>query len=156
TGTLTVHVGNKTVDLWHSPGHSPDSCVCHVREDRVAFAADTLMPVPYFVDGSYDDFVASLKALRGSSYECVVQGHGEVILRGEVESRVQSDLDYLTCLRQRVERVLRSSGRKSLDDIDIESCGKSRIPLNGAVQDLHRGNVRALYSQLRAEQQAQS
>lgn len=154
TGTLTVHVGNKTVDIWHSPGHSLDSCVCHVREDRVVFAADTLMPVPHFVDGGYDDFVASLHALRGHGYECVVQGHGEVILRGEVETRLEADLEYLACLKRRVEAVMRSAGDASLDDIDIESCGKSRIPLNGAVQDLHRSNVRKLYSELRAKQNA--
>ncbi len=152
TGTLTIHLGNKTVELRHSPGHSPDSIVCFAREDRVLFAADTLMPVPYFVDGDYDDFIASLKALSGHNFESVVQGHGEVILRGEVESRLQEDLDYLILLRKQIEKALkRKNPERYLDRIDIESCGKSRIPLNGAVQDLHRANLRTLYRKLLAE-----
>jgi cyclase len=150
TGKLTVHLGNKTVELWHSPGHSPDSVVCYVKEDRILFAADTLMPVPYFVDDGYDNFVQSLHALQGHGFESVVQGHGEVILRGEVESKLQADLDYLAAVHKHVSKALtRKNPEPHLEKIDIETCGKSRIPLNGAVQDLHRANVRSLYNQLR-------
>ena len=151
-GTMSIQLGNKTVELQHSPGHSPDSIVCLVKEDRVLFAADTLMPVPYFVDGNYDDFIASLHALKNGGYENVVQGHGEVVLRGEVEEVIQGNLDYLAIVRAHVERVLdKGLPESTLDAIDIESCGKSRIPLNGLVQDLHRANLHALYHQLQQE-----
>lgn len=153
SGVLSIHLGNKTVELAHSPGHSPDSIVALVKEDRVLFAADTLMPIPYFVDGSYDDFVASLKALRNGGYENVVQGHGEVVLRGEVETKIEDDLAYLESLRQHVEHVIeRQLPITALDDIHIERCGKSRIPLNGLVQELHRTNLHALYDDLFARQ----
>ena len=156
TGSMTVHLGNKTVEMWHSPGHSPDSIVCLVKEDRVLFAADTLMPLPYFVDGSYDDFVNSLEALKNGGFENVVQGHGEVVLRGEVDSIIQDDLDYLTTIRLRVEDVVANQlSPDALDEISIEECGKSRIPLNGLVQDLHQANLHALYEKLMAQQHAQ-
>ena len=35
-------------------------------------------------------------------------------------------------------------------EIDIESCGKSRIPLNGLVTQLHTANLLALYDRLKA------
>lgn len=153
SGTLSVHLGNKTVELQHKPGHSPDSVVCLVKEDRILFAADTLMPIPYFVDGDFDDFVNSLQSLRGKNYESVVQGHGEVVLRGEVESKISEDLKYLACLRRMVGKALqRKNQERALAKIDVEKCGKSRILLNGAVQDLHRANVRALYTAMRAAQ----
>jgi len=149
-GQMTVHLGNKTVELRASPGHSPDSIVALVREDRVLFAADTMMPLPYFVDGSYADFVRSLRALKYGGYENVVQGHGEVVLRGEVEEVIDDHLCYLDALRRHVEAVLeRHLPPEALDRIDIETCGKSRIPLNGLVQELHRANLRALYEELR-------
>ncbi len=146
-GGLTLFIGNKTLEIQHTPGHSPDSIVCHVAEDRVLLAADTLMPIPYFVDGSYDDFVASLECLRGGHYENIVQGHGEVILRGEIDDKIESDLVYLQKLRTAVDRALAKG--VPLDTIDIEACGKSRILLNGAVQQLHRQNVLALAQQRR-------
>jgi glyoxylase-like metal-dependent hydrolase (beta-lactamase superfamily II) len=147
-GVMTLHVGSKTLQLWHSPGHSPDSIVCLVKEDRVLFAADTLMPLPYFVDGSYDDFLNSLKDLQGRNFENVIQGHGEVILRGEIEEKIQSDIDYLTRLNMAVDKALNNaSPEKALAAIDIERCGKSPILLNGAAQQLHRRNVTALAGQ---------
>jgi cyclase len=148
-GVMTLKLGNKTLHLWHTPGHSPDSVVCLVKEDRVLFAADTLMPIPYFVDGDYDSFVSSLKSLQNNSFESIVQGHGEVVLRGEIEEKIQSDLDYLATLKKHAEAArTKSDPEKYLNNIDVERCGKSRILLSGTVQQLHQANLRALYRQL--------
>jgi len=150
SGSLMLYVGDKTLRLWHTPGHSPDSIVCLVEEDRILLAADTLMPVPYFVDGSYDDFLDSLQRLQRERFENVVQGHGEVILRGEIDQKLKSDIAYLKCLRQMVDAAINSQDQNTaLDAIDIEACGKSRIQLNGMVEQLHRQNVRALANQRR-------
>ncbi len=149
-GSLNLNVGNKTLQLWSTPGHSADSIVCLVKEDRVLFAADTLMPIPYFVGGSYDDFLISLQSLQNGNYENVIQGHGEVILRGEVEEKIQTDIEYMQKLRQAVDTALVSrSPEVALEAIDIESCGKSRILLNGTVGQLHRQNVMTLANQRR-------
>ena len=149
-GVFSLHVGKKTFHLWSTPGHSPDSIVCLVKEDRVLFAADTLMPIPYFADGNYADFLASLNGLRNGNYENVVQGHGEIILRGEVEEKIQTDVDYLLKLRTAVDAALGNPfPEAALEAIDIESCGKSRILLNGAISQLHRQNVLTLAAQRR-------
>ncbi len=151
-GTLNLCLGNKNFQLWHTPGHSPDSIVCLVKEDRVLFAADTLMPLPYFVDGSYDDFLTSLEGLRNGNFENVAQGHGEVILRGEIEEKIENDIEYLYALRKAVDQAIASpSPDSALEKIDVESCGKSRILLNGMVQQLHRQNVLMLAGQRRRE-----
>jgi cyclase len=146
-GGITLHIGRKTLHLWHTPGHSSDGIMCHVKEDNVLFAADTLMPIPFFVDGSYDDFLTSLEHLRNGGFEHIVQGHGEIILRGEVEEKIESDITYLHQLRQRVDAAL--TKEQSLDAIDVEACGKSRILLNGTLPQLHRQNVYALAAQRR-------
>lgn len=149
-GGMQLHVGNKTLQLWATPGHSPDSIVCLVKEDRVLFAADILMPIPYFVGGSFDDFLASLQSLRNGNYENVIQGHGEVILRGEIEEKIQGDIDYLLKLRDAVDKALENEmPDNALDAIDVESCGKSRVLLNGTVEQLHRRNVQSLATQRR-------
>jgi cyclase len=146
---MMLRLGNKTIQMWHTPGHSLDSIVCLVKEDRILFASDTLMPVPYFIDGDYDDFVRSLESLRNGNFENVIQGHGEIILRGEIEEKIESDLQYLAALKQHVEIAQsKSNPEKHLGSVDIEHCGKSRIPLNGSVQQLHQANLRTLYRQM--------
>jgi hypothetical protein len=102
------------------------------------------------VDGSYDDFMHSIKVLQKHQYESIVQGHGEVILRGEVEEKLENDIEYLTKLRGEVDKALLDSDpQKALGNITIEQCGKSRILLNGAAQQLHRQNVFMLADQRR-------
>lgn len=149
---LTVKLGNKTLQLWHTPGHSPDSCVCLVKEDRVLFAADTLMPIPYFIDGDYHDFMRSLQSLQNNTYECIVQGHGEVVLRGEIEDKIKSDIKYLTLLKRYADNARTKPDPDAyLARVDAERCGKSRILLSGQVQRLHAANLRHLYRLVSAE-----
>ncbi|MBL8131145.1 MAG: MBL fold metallo-hydrolase [Anaerolineae bacterium] len=149
---MILQVGNKTLELTPATGHSPDSIVCLVREDRTLLGADTVMSLPYFVDGSYDELFHSLERLLGENYEHVVQGHGDVILRGEIEEKLRGDLRYLQRMHDAVSDAMTSRSREAaLAAIDIEACGKSRILLNGSAEALHRKNVLALASHHIAE-----
>jgi len=153
---LTLDLGDKTLCLWHTPGHSADGIVCYVEDEQVLFGADIVMPIPYFVDGSYNDFLISLEGLKDRAYETVVQGHGDVILKGEIEGKLQEDIAYLTKLRAAVDKALQSSSNatkqeRALEAIRIEACGKNRVLLNGAVQQLHINNIHALAKQRRNE-----
>jgi cyclase len=146
---ITLTVGNTTFLLWSSPGHSPDSIACLVQDANVLFAADTVMPVPYFVDGDFVDFTKSLERLQNRPFENIIQGHGEVVLRGEVIEKIESDLAYLKILESIVEKALSDNIDNIEDHIPIEDCGKSHILLNGAVRQLHRQNVITLTNQLK-------
>lgn len=146
---MQFHLGGKTFHLEHSPGHSHDSITVWLEEDNVLFAADTVMSLPYFVDGNFDDFLRSLQHLQDKHYESIIQGHGEVILRGEVQKKIASDIAYLEKLRIAVDKALASSDnpdkvKKALGSIKVGACGKSHILLNGAVETLHYQNVLAL------------
>ena len=46
-GSLTLRVGKKTLGLFPLPGHAPDNVAVLVEEDRVLFAGDACMPLPY-------------------------------------------------------------------------------------------------------------
>lgn len=145
-GCLNLHLGEKTVKLLHSPGHSIDSVMALIPEDRVLFAADTLMPVPTMIDGDLESLVHSLRSIVDMPVDNVVQGHGEVILRGEIKNIVDGDIRYLRLIQKKVSKVIEhGGGLEELNKIDIESCGKSRIPLNGLVADLHLANLYKLY-----------
>ena len=152
---MSLEVGDMTLLLWHSPGHSPDSIACLVEDEEVLFAADTVMPIPYFVDGSYSDLEASLQRLLANEYENIVQGHGDIILRGEGPDKIASDLTYLHRLNEAVQEAL-EQGRDDPDDlISLTECGKSPVLLNGVVQQLHQQNVRALIRQVQSDHRLQ-
>jgi cyclase len=148
-GCLNLHLGGKTIRLIHLPGHSPDLIGVFIVNDRILFASDLLMPVPTMFDGSYHDLDHSLRNVMEMGLDCVVQGHGEVILRGELNALIRSDLAYLDAIKNKVTAVIDSDKPASeLDKIGIESCGKSRLPLNGFVSELHRANLHKLHREL--------
>jgi glyoxylase-like metal-dependent hydrolase (beta-lactamase superfamily II) len=149
-GSLVLHLGKKTLQIMHTPGASPDSISVLLREDRILFAGDMMMPLPVITDGDIDDLIRSLQAIPPLGLENVVPGHGDVVLRGEIDDAVRSNLKYLETLRKKVEALVKKGRpREAAREIDIESCGKSRIPLNGLVVQLHTANCLALYDRLK-------
>jgi glyoxylase-like metal-dependent hydrolase (beta-lactamase superfamily II) len=149
---MTLRFGGKTIELRHAPGHSKDVITVHVVEDRLLVASDAVMPVPYVVGGDLDDMIHSLQALKSLSLENLVQGHGEVLLRGEIEETLDAGIHYLQTVDRLVrERIARGVPRNNILDITIEECGLSRIPLGGLVQRLHQANLLTLYDTYRSE-----
>jgi cyclase len=154
-GDMLLHLGGKSLQMVLTPGHTIDSTVVYVREDKVLLAADTVMPLPYFVWGNREEFITSLERVLEFNMDSIVQGHGEVLLRGEIQVAIQSSIRYLNVLHKKVKRVIEDGGGlEALRRIDIESCGKSRIPLNGLVQDLHEANLYTLYQQMASDGQS--
>ncbi|HRQ40676.1 MAG TPA: MBL fold metallo-hydrolase [Chloroflexota bacterium] len=148
-GVLQLHLGGKTIEMRHMPGHSPDLLSVYVTNNQVLFASDNMMPVPTIFDGSHNDLVQSLEVMLALELEAIVQGHGEVVLRGEIADVIHSDLSYLQNIHTAVTRVVSNgNSAESLQNIDIESCGKSRVPLNGLVSDLHFANLHKLYAEM--------
>jgi cyclase len=148
-GEISLQLDGRVLRLIHAPGHTRDSVMVYVEDDRVLFASDTVMPVPAVVDGDTDALRASLKKVVDLPIENLVQGHGEVILRGEVEVVVEASLKYLDAIEKKVARAVKSGkDKESLRKISIESCGLSRIPLNGLVQQIHTANLMALYDRM--------
>ncbi|MBN1138965.1 MAG: hypothetical protein JXM73_20440, partial [Anaerolineae bacterium] len=147
----------KTIHLIHSPGHSPDGVIAHIREDKVLAASDTVTPVPLVVKGDIAELVESLKLIKSLSLENIVQGHGGVLLRGEVDDTIDSSMDYIKAIEKNVRAVVdKGRPRSALRAIGIESCGKSRIPLGGLVQRLHQANLDYLYNVMTGQPDAQT
>lgn len=151
-GTLTVHLGRKTITLMHTPGNTSDGVSAYVKEDKVLFAGDLVMPVPYVVGGDIHLMRQSLQQVAELPLDNVVQGHGDVLLRGEIPEAIDTSLQYLDTIESEVRRrVERGIPKSNLRRLSIERCHKSRIPLNGLAEQLHQANLAHLYDVLLAE-----
>ena len=152
SGELTMRVGKKNLVFSQTFGHSEDSISVLVEEDRVLFASDAFMPLPYIVDGDVEELITSIKKIGKMGLENIIQGHGDIILRGEIDAAVKENLNYLN----NIKKAVKSAGKRKnvdeyLDTITIESCGKSRVYLGGLAETLHRRNLRTLYRQINGE-----
>lgn len=148
SGELTLRVGKKNLTIMSALGHSDDGIAVLVEEDRVLFAGDAFMPLPYVVDGSLEDSAASIRKIGRMGLENIIQGHGDIILRGEIDAAMKENLAYLTNLKKIVKAALRRRNpEEALAGIAIEDCGKSRVHLGGLAEALHQRNLRALVQQ---------
>jgi len=151
-GTLTLHVGKKTVVLMHTPGNTSDGISAYVKEDKVLFAGDLVMPVPYIISGDHRVMRESLLKIGELALDNVVQGHGDVLLRGEIPEAIETSIQYLDTIEQEVQRrVDRGIPKSNLRRLSIERCHKSRIPLDGLAEELHQANLSHLYDLLQTE-----
>lgn len=152
-GDLSLRIGKKNLILTPTPGHSRDGISVLVEEDRVLFAGDAFLPLPYVVDGDPDVLSETIRKIGKMGLENIIQGHGDIILRGEIDDAVQENLNYLNNVRKAVRTaVRRKNPLEVLSTIDIESCGKSRVYLGGLAEELHKRNVRFLFKQIAAEE----
>lgn len=151
-GEMTLRVGKKNLILMPAMGHSPDGISVLVEEDRILFAGDAFMPLPYIVDGNADEIATSIRKIGRMGLENIVQGHGDIILRGEIDAAVKENLNYINAIK----KVVRTAARRKaapeyLENIGVEECGKSRVHLGGLAEMLHARNLRALLRQIQTE-----
>lgn len=153
-GTFKLRVGKKHLHLFSSPGHSDDGISVLVEEDRVLFTGDAFMPVPFIVEGNLELYIETAQSVVDLGLENIIQGHGDIILRGEIEDKVKENITYLKAIQKAVKTARRRKNPiEILDSISVEACGKSRILLGGLANELHRRNLRALYYQSLQEEQ---
>ena len=148
SGSINLRIGKKQLQIFSTPGHSADSISVLLEDERILFAGDAFMPVPYFVGGDLETLAQSITHIGNMGLENIVQGHGDIILRGEIEEVKNQNLDYLRSLKKIVKTAIRR--RNPLEFLamqDIEDTGKHRVSLGGLAQDLHVRNLQWLYYQ---------
>jgi glyoxylase-like metal-dependent hydrolase (beta-lactamase superfamily II) len=151
-GNLSLRVGKKHLTMFPTPGNSIDGISILIEEDRILFAGDVFMPIPFIVEGDPDQLINSVTKIGELSLENIIQGHGDIILRGEIEEAVTDNIQYINLLKKHVKNAMkRKNPLDLLDNIDIESCGKSKVILGGVAVDLHHRNVYAMYRKLQEE-----
>ncbi len=148
SGTISLQIGKRHIKIFPTPGSSNDGLSVLVREDRVLFAGDAFLPLPTFVEGDLDQLSETIKNIGKMSLENIVQGHGDVILRGEIDQAVKNNLNYLTAIRKVARTAAkRKDPQEVLEEATVEECGKSRVLLGGLVGELHQRNLAFLYNQ---------
>jgi len=154
TGEFYVNAGNKTFKLFPLPGHTADNIGILIEEDEVLITGDAAMAIPIIADGDWQQEIDTLNLIKDLKPDTVVQGHGEVVLRGEVTTVMDLYISYLECIREQAEQAVKTGkDRKEVREIPLETCGLERVPLGIASQQLHAANILSLYDKLKAEQE---
>ncbi len=95
-GTLTLNLGETTLELHHVGGHSDDSIVVHALEERVLLTGDNITSArhPYKGHACFSDWIEALEFMDTLDVETIIPGHGEICGRDEIGRFI----DYMRAL----------------------------------------------------------
>jgi len=150
---MTINLGDRVMRLMPLLGHSQDGIGVYIEGDKILFSGDAVMPLPYIFWGDRVVLQETLRQIKEMNLENIVQGHGEVLLKGEIDETLDASITYLDCIFEKVKAKLatRTSKERLVNEITQESCGFSPIALDGLVKQLHRSNLLRVYQTLTAK-----
>jgi glyoxylase-like metal-dependent hydrolase (beta-lactamase superfamily II) len=155
TGELILGAGKQTFRLMSLPGHTPDNIGVFLEDEELLIAGDAVMAIPIIADGDWAQAIDTMKYIKNLAPDTLVQGHGEVILRGEVQVMLDKYIHYLECVHEQATKALEQGfDRKDIWDIPLEACGLERVPLGIASHRLHIANILSIYEKLKALEQS--
>ncbi|EJC83557.1 Zn-dependent hydrolase, glyoxylase [Rhizobium leguminosarum bv. trifolii WSM2297] len=126
TGSMVLNGGDLTLELIHTPGHTPDHIAIWIPELRICLAVDAVeYPIPEVWSKNAEDLRlirSSLERIRDLDARLVIPAHGQT----SSPSTVTANLAYFEFLAERVDglsesqladgQLSRSSGFR-LDDL---------------------------------------
>jgi len=88
-----IELGERTLEVIHTPGHSPGSMCLLDKKNRILFTGDTFFPGPLYAypeDVNIEDYLASIEKLkkRLDEYDYLCSGHNDPWVESEVIPRV--------------------------------------------------------------------
>jgi len=131
---LYLDMGDKHIHVFPTPGHSPDHTSVYVEEDRVLFAADTVVTaiIPAIF---YDSTVLqeSLTKVKQMEIEVMVAGHGPVLFGSEaIHAWLDWEINYLQgvrdFVRDELERDPHAASKLIAQRVDFDTYVQGRLP----------------------------
>lgn len=154
---LTLHLGDRVLQLIHVGGHTPATTIVYVPDAEVVFAGDCFVfgYHPYMAQANTKEWLDALQLIRRLHPKVVVPGHGP--LATAEDTHVLSD--YLRLARRRVRSLLLAGVSKAdataalveeLMPIFSKPTGR-----RDRLQSKLRTGLGRIYEQLKAERAAQ-
>jgi len=90
-----IDLGDQTLEVIHTPGHSPGSICLLDKKNRILFTGDTFFPGPLYAypdDVNIEAYIASIEKMKSrlDEYDYLCAGHNDPWVKSEVISRVSA------------------------------------------------------------------
>lgn len=140
TDRLTVHLGDRTVELVHLGwGHTDGDCVVYLPTEKVAFVSDLLFHrvIPALMDARSRGWIEILDRLAEWDIDVVVPGHGLLATKAELREQRDFLVDLWLAVRACWERGM--SEEQAMAEVKLERyaswLNQERLPV--AVQRVY-------------------
>ncbi len=106
TGDLTLHVGDHTFNLLHTPGHTPGQLAVHVPEEGLVFTGDTIFSgcQTWLMTSDVAQWLDALERIRTLDVETIVPGHGPVVPKSYLDVQRSVLMEWKTAVASAIAR----------------------------------------------------
>jgi cyclase len=146
---LTIHVGDHTFELMHTPGHTPGQICIYVPEERTVFTGDTIFNQcqTWLHESDIRSWLLALDMLAELDVDTIIPGHGPVCTKNEINAQRALLHEWMSIIAGGIARGL--SKEECLASVDII---KNRMPVDIGqeymLDTVIQNNSNALYDQL--------
>jgi cyclase len=155
TDTLTLRLGNHTIQCLHIPGHTAPQTAVYLPDEGVVFTGDNIFHrVKTFIQEADPwEWLAALERIGELDAAVIVPGHGEPCDRGYLRTQAEVIERWIGAVEDVVRRGLTEEEalRQPAPDVDPYPIGQRLFPRSAAVDAMNIGN---LYRRIVARKQA--
>jgi cyclase len=150
---MHLYLGNVTVELIHLAGHTANSLIVYLPEQRVLFSGDNVCEagLPSFQDSRVSSLFETLDYISGLDFEILVPGHGEVGTKRTVATFHDQVQDLVRQVREAaragVPREEAAARIRFEDRIHTSTRSYVGYPDN-LIEEFQRRSVLSIYDQL--------
>jgi cyclase len=105
---LNLFLGNRTIKLFHLPGHSTGGIGVYIPEERVVFATDIVFhqKKSWLHESTPSRWLESLRKLRELEIDIVVPGHGDICKKDYLDEQAAVIQRWVDVVQSAIEKGL--------------------------------------------------
>jgi glyoxylase-like metal-dependent hydrolase (beta-lactamase superfamily II) len=148
---LILDLGDREVQLrWLGRAHTEGDTAVWLPADHILFAGDLVeaSAAPYCGDAYIQDWIGTLKAVRGLGAHTVVPGRGAVVRDEAVNKAIDETQEYLTILRNTVRSAVLREASIAEAYHDVEAALTPRFGDWAIFKHCLPFNVQRMYDEL--------
>jgi cyclase len=106
TGDLILQVGDHTIRLLHTPGHTPGQIAVHLPSEGVIFTGDTIFSEcqTWLMTSDVMQWLDALERIRALDFETIVPGHGPIQPKSYLDTQRANLLDWVAAVAAAVAK----------------------------------------------------
>jgi cyclase len=106
TGDLILQVGDHTIRLLHTPGHTPGQIAVHVPSEGVVFTGDNIFSEckTWLMTSDVMQWLDALERIRALDFQTIVPGHGPIQPKSYLDTQRANLLDWVAAVAAAVAK----------------------------------------------------
>jgi cyclase len=148
---LTLHVGDHTFHLIHTPGHTRGQIAVHVPEERVVFTGDTIFHdvQTWLMESDVPQWLDALERVRALDVDHLLPGHGPVTTTDYVATQRSVLLDWTSAVADAIAKGW--SREETVKRVNFADRYPVDIGQGYMMEHIQTRNAAALYDRLTAK-----